>query len=187
MSYLLIVYHKDCNAILVDPMRNRSSPEHKHAYQNIHEDLIKRGFKPQLQPLNNEASELLCSYLAAEKVEYQLAPPGIHFPNTDKRNIRMSQNNFIAGLCGTDIELFLQLWDCLLPQALMTFKLLRALHVDQHLSTYSQLHGAFDFNPTPLAPPGTRFVVHENPDASKPWYPHGVDGWYQGPSPENYR
>ena len=54
------------------------------------------------------------------------------------------------------------------------------------LSAYAQLHGAFDFNQTPLELPGTRVFVYENSYARKTWVPHGVDGCYLGPAPEHY-
>ena len=54
------------------------------------------------------------------------------------------------------------------------------------LSAYAQLEGAFDFNKTPLAPVGTKVIIHENPTSRPPWLPHGVDGWYLGPAMEHY-
>ena len=48
------------------------------------------------------------------------------------------------------------------------------------------MNGQFDYNRTPLAPPGTRVLVHEKPSARDSWSPHGVDGWYIGPALESY-
>ena len=80
--------------------------------------------------LNNKASEILRLYLASKKVYYQLASPGIHRRNSTKRAIRMFKNHIVVGLCGTDTELPLHLCDCLLPQSLLTPKLLKALRVN---------------------------------------------------------
>ena len=44
----------------------------------------------------------------------------------------------------------------------------------------------FDFNKTPLTLPGTKFVVHENPNKMLIQYHNGVHGWYIGPSVEHY-
>ena len=52
---------------------------------------------------------------------------------------------------------------------------------------YEELEGAFDFNETPLAPPGSKVLVHEKPRVRKTWAPHGVEGWYIGPALEHYR
>jgi hypothetical protein len=55
------------------------------------------------------------------------------------------------------------------------------------MSAYAQLNGHFDFNRTPLAPPGTRIIAHEKPDQRASWDPHGVDGYYVGPALDHYR
>jgi hypothetical protein len=39
----------------------------------------------------------------------------------------------------------------------------------------------------PLAPPGTKVVIHEKPQQRKTWDPHGAEGWYLGPAMEHYR
>ena len=54
------------------------------------------------------------------------------------------------------------------------------------LSGYAQLHGEFNYNATPLAPPGTQVVIHENLTVRGTWAPHGVKRWYLGPSMNNY-
>jgi hypothetical protein len=54
------------------------------------------------------------------------------------------------------------------------------------MSSYAQLNGHFDFNRTPLAPPGTRLIAHEKPDQRASWDPHGVDGYYMGPALDHY-
>ena len=45
----------------------------------------------------------------------------------------------------------------------------------------------YDFNAHPLAPPGTRILVHEKPKQRGTWSDHGVPGWYIGPTQEHYR
>ena len=49
------------------------------------------------------------------------------------------------------------------------------------------LEGQFDFNKTPMAPPGTRILIHEKPGQRASWDPHGAKGWYLGPAMEHYR
>ena len=48
------------------------------------------------------------------------------------------------------------------------------------------MHGEFNYNATPLAPPGTQVIIHEKPTLRGTWAPHGVKGWYLGPSMNNY-
>ena len=40
------------------------------------------------------------------------------------------------------------------------------------------LDGPYDFNCTPIAPLGTKCIVHEKPVVRDTWDPYGVDGWH---------
>ena len=88
----------------------------------------------------------------------------------------------MAGLSSCDPNFPLHLWDRLIPHATLTLNLLCPSRPNPRLSAESQLNGAFDFNRTPLAPPGTRVVVHKTPDNRRTWVPHRVDGRYLGPA-----
>ena len=55
------------------------------------------------------------------------------------------------------------------------------------LSSYAYLFGNFDFNKTPLAPIGTKLVIHAKPNKRDSWSFHGEDGWYIGPAIDHYR
>ena len=79
------------------------------------------------------------------------------------------------------------LWDKLIPQEIITLNLLRDSHLNPRLSAYSQLHVAFNFNRTPLAPPGTKVLVHEVPEIRETWSPHTFDAWYLVPAMHHYR
>ena len=81
----------------------------------------------------------------------------------------------------------MHLWDRLLPQAVLTLNMLRKCHINPLLSAATYMEGQFDFNKTPLAPPGTRIVAYETPSRRATWAPHGVDGYYIGHAPEHYR
>ena len=90
-------------------------------------------------------------------------PPHIHQHNSAERAIQTFINHFIAGLASTDPNFPLSNWCRLLPQAELTLNLLRPSRLNPKLSPYAQLEGAFDFNRTPPAPPGTPVIVHEKP------------------------
>jgi hypothetical protein len=45
----------------------------------------------------------------------------------------------------------------------------------------------FDYNRTPLAPPGTRVLAHVPADKRESWAPHALEGWYIGPALQSYR
>ena len=47
-----------------------------------------------------------------------------------------------------------------LPQATQTLNLLRRSRINPQLSAEAKLNGAFDYNRTPMAPPGTKVLIH---------------------------
>eukprot|EP00957_Ditylum_brightwellii_P017262 1300542-Ditylum_brightwellii.AAC.1 len=87
----------------------------------------------------------------------------MHHRNTAERAIQTFKAYFIVGLFLTDPNFPLQLWDRLIPQALLTLNLFHQLRINPQLSAEAQLNGAFDFNCTLLVPPGMKVIVHEKP------------------------
>lgn len=85
----------------------------------------------------------------------------MHRRNAAERAISTFKDHFIAGLASTDKLFPIHLWDRLIPQSILTLNLMRQSRLNPRLSAEAQLNGAFDFNKTPLAPPGTRVIVHE--------------------------
>lgn len=81
----------------------------------------------------------------------------------------------------------MDLWDRLLPQALLTLNLLRGSRINPKLSAFTQVNGIFDFNRTPVAPPGIRVLVHDKPSQRRSWSPHASDAWYCCPAFDSYR
>jgi hypothetical protein len=80
-------------------MRNRSDLP---AYNSLHQYLVERGFKPQLQKLDNEASKALKRSIREKGIDYQLVPPQIHRQNAAERAIQTFKNHFIVCLGTTD-------------------------------------------------------------------------------------
>ena len=76
----------------------------------------------------------------------------------------------------------LNLWDEILHQAIITSYLLHASRINPRLSAYAQVHGAFNFNHTPIAPPGTRVLVRGKPSIQETWATHAVNGCYRSPA-----
>jgi hypothetical protein len=184
---MLLLYDHDSNYIHVEPLKNHQSSEMLAADKRGHALFTQRGLKPQLQKVDNEASAMLQQFMTSKKIDFQLVPPHIHRRNAAERAIRTFKNHFIAGLCSTDKDFPLHLWDGLLPQALISLNLLRGSRINPRLSAYAQLHDAFDYTRTPLASPGTRLLVHKKPAVRGTWAAHAVDGWHLGPALNHYR
>ena len=78
-------------------------------------------------------------------------------------------------------------WDRLIPQANITLNLLRTARTNPSLSAYAYIQGNFNFSATPLAPPGTKVIVHVDPSVRGTWELNGDKGYYVGPSLDHYR
>jgi hypothetical protein len=138
------------------------------------------------QPLDNKASAGFKSNLCQKGINFQLVPPHSHRRNAAKHHSAF-KNHFVAVLCRTDKSFQLHLWCCLLPQVTATLNLLRTSCLNPRLLAKEHLNDTFDFNRTPLAPLGTKVVLHKTPQQRRTWAPHGVEGWYVGYAPEQYQ
>ena len=111
----------------------------------------------------------------------------MHLQNATERAIQTWKNHFLAGIATLDPIFPIQEWDRLLPQCDITLNLLRSSSRQTNLSAYAATLGNFNFNQSPLSPPGTRVLVHETTKQCATFAPHGVNGWYIGPSLDHYR
>ena len=186
-KYIMVVLDHDSNAILTTPMKSRHDHEMVSAFRKIYEQLTAHGAKPTNQRLDNEAPTVLKKFMTEHDIKFQLVPPHSHRRNRAEQAIRAFKGHFIAGLCTTDKNFPLHLWDRLLPQATDTLNMLRTSRTLPHMSAYTHLWGEYNYNQHPMAPPGTKVIVHEKPSVRQTWAPHGVDGWYIGPAKEHYR
>ena len=130
---MMVIYAYDPNAILVEPLPDRSKESIVQAYQKIIQHLTKRCFKPRLQRIDNDAPKLLQYKMDKHQIQWQLVPPGNHRRNIEERQIRTFKNRFISILAGTDPGFPLHLWDKLIPQACITINLLRNSHRNPQL------------------------------------------------------
>ena len=186
-KYVFVFYHYDTNVILGYALKSRTTTDICAAWNIAFKNLKSHGEAPNVHILDNECSNEMKTMFQNEKVKYQLVPPHIHRRNAAERAIRTYKNHLIAGLYTCDPQYPSREWDRLLPQCNITINLLRSSRRNASLSAYAALFGNFDYNATPMAPPGTKVLVHEKPGNRKTWAGHGTEGWYIGPSLEHYR
>ena len=93
----------------------------------------------------------------------------------------------MADLATCDPDFPLREWDRLIPQAELTLNLMRNSRINPRLSAWAYVFGNHDFNRVPLAPPGTKIVLHSKPSHRKSWAFHGEEGYYIGPAQDHYR
>ena len=186
-NYVMVVYCYDANAIIAEPLKNRSAGEIVKAWKIINKKLENAGVCPSIYILDNEISQEFKQALHKKDIQFQLFPPHIHRANVAERAIQTFKDHFLAGLSSCNPKFPLREWDRLLHQAVITLNLLRNARLNPKLSAYAFLFGNYDFNRYPLAPPGTKIVVHAKPTDRASWGFHGRDGWTIGPSLEHYR
>ena len=186
-AYVLVMYDYDSNTINAVAIKNRKTASLIHGYNELYEELKKAGINPVLHRLDNETSNELILEIEKKGLEYQIASPGDHRLNYAERAIQTFKNHFIAVLFGCDSTFPAKQWDRLIKQAVMTLNMCRPSRINPKLSAYQQVWGNFDFNKTPLAPPGCKVVVHERAMERGAWACHGVVGYYIGPAMKHYR
>ena len=187
MNYVLTLYDYDSNLIWSFPIPTRTKHQIVKAYKQAFKMLQTKGLKPKLQRLDNECSDLLKEYLADNNVKYQLTPSGKHSRNAAEKAIQIWKDHFIAGLSSTHPDFPVTQWCKLVDHANITLNLLRSSRVNPKLSAYAQIFGAFDYQSTPLAPPGMKVLAHVLPKDRKSFAAHAVKGYHVGPAMDHYR
>ena len=157
----MVAYNHNSNTIHAKPMNNCSGPELLNIYTTIHNLLSEGGLAPKMHYLDNEFPTVLQKFMTAKDERFQLVPPHLYRQNSAERAIQTFKNHFIAALASVKKNFPVNLWCRLLPHCLLTLNLLRPSQINPKLSAYAQLHGAFDFNRTSLAPPGTEIIIHD--------------------------
>jgi hypothetical protein len=124
-QYIMVLPEVDSNAILVEPMKNRTAGEMVRAYQVLIDRLNFAGIFPKLHILDNECSADMKKTIKSNKMDFQLVPPHDHCCNLAKKAIQTFKDHFVVILCGADKSFPLHLWDRLLPRAKHTLNMLR--------------------------------------------------------------
>jgi hypothetical protein len=138
-KYFMILYGYDSNAILAQPIKDRTAPELLKAFQIMEQYLVDRGLKLKLMKLDNEASTLLKMYRHQQNITFQLVPIYSHRRNSAERAIRSFKDHLIAGLFSTEKSFPMHMWDRLLPQAVITLNMLRTARINPKLSADTHL------------------------------------------------
>ena len=186
-QYVLVAYNYDSNAILAEPIPNRQARSITNAYEIMQQTFAKAGVAPHTWVLDNEKSEILEEAFTKYKVNFQLVPPFTHRANLAERAIQTFKAHFKTGLDLAHPNFPKTQWDRLIPQAVMTLNMLRSARINPKISAYASIFGEFNFNATPLLPPGTQIVAHRTPEDRATWDINGEIGWYVGPSLHHYR
>jgi hypothetical protein len=187
-QYVMLAYHAGANAILVEPFQSKADHHRIPAYNKIMARLKARNIEVKQQVLDNEASAAYKFAITdTHKCALQLVPPNMHRRNKAERAIRTFKAHFLSILAGVDPAFPPNRWDLLLPQAELTVNLLRQSTLYPTMSAWEHLNGFYNFDATPMGPPGCRIISHVRGSTRRSWDFRGGAGFYVGPSLEHYR
>ena len=180
MQYIFVAYIYSKNAILMRAMPNRTDASMINVFKDIYETLKTRGWQPKLHVLDNECSKAVQKYIREENVRIQIVEPHNHRVNAAEPAVKTTKYHLVAGLATVHKDCPLQIWDRFLQQAEDTLNLLRTSRTNTKISAYEDLHGAFDFNRTPMAPFGTKGLAFVDPDERTTFGPHALEVFVVG-------
>ena len=186
-KYIFIMLDCDSNYVKGCAMKSRETNKMIRCYTECYEYYKNAGFTARLLCLDNEVSKQLVQRIIDDKLDYQLAAPHDHRRNFAERAIQCYKNHFISVLAGADPDFPKDRWDLLLPQVELTLNISRPSKLNPKVSAYTFINGTFDFNKTPLAPAGTKTIVHDRSTERATWAEHGSRGFYIGPALKHFR
>ena len=166
-KYIMVWYHYDTNSIVGHPVKSRSNTDVLETLDYLYKYYETCGYPSYISIIDNEASTEIRRSITRKNGTYQLAKPHNHRTLVAEQAIQTYKDHFIAGLCSTDTKFPLNQRESLIAQANLTLNLLQMSQINNSLSAYAQLHGMYDYNKTPIAPPGTRAIIFE---------PRGIQG-----------
>jgi hypothetical protein len=186
-QYVMVLVEVDGNFIDTKPMKNRSERAMTKAYTALWTRLTASGtVKPKTHILNNEASAEFKKEIQ-KNCSIQLVPPDNHQRNLAERAIQTFKSHFKLILAGVDDSFPMQLWDRLLPQAILTLNLLCQSNTVPTILAWQYVHGNFDYNKIPLAPLGCAVQLYQSSEKQASWAANTIDGWYLQTLPEHYQ
>jgi hypothetical protein len=181
-----VYFDLDANYIDAKPMQNHWDSQMIQAYQKLwaRTNCIRKT-KPNMHILDNEASEAFKTEIK-KHCNLQLVPPDTHHRNLAERAIQTFKSHFIEIFAGVNLSFPMNLWNRLVPQAVMTLNLLCQANKTPSVSAYQFVNGNFDYNKLPLAPLGCAIEIHESTNRQKTRDPHSLSGWYLRALTEHY-
>jgi hypothetical protein len=93
---------------------------------------------------------------------------------------------FTAGIAGIPLFFLIANWCQLTPQSDTTLNMMRSCCLNPLLSAHKAVDGSFSFNATPLAPLGTKVLVHLKPTQRKSCGYHATKAWYLSHATNHY-
>ena len=114
-----------------------------------------------------------------------MVTPGNHRNNPAERAIQTYRSYFLSARAGVDPSFPAKNWDLILSQVSIIVNLVLPSQINPLISAYNQVHGAFDYNSTPMEPIGTKVILFDHNRVK--WDDKGINSFYIGPAMKHYR
>jgi hypothetical protein len=186
-QYWAIFYSEETNYIHIELLATRSTRDILQAYLAAIEYFDVRGIQTKFIHMDGETSHELEKVIKKKDIKIQFCPPSNHRALKAERAIQTTKNHAIASFCTTDPNFPMKEYDLLVPQIELTLNLMRGSPTNPSISAWHHVHGPFNWASTPIAPIGTKVVIHERANDRGSWAVHGKDGFYIGPKLNHYR
>ena len=160
-KYVTVMVDVDTGYINAAGISSRKAPQLVLGFQECYKKLKSKGIIAQVVCLDNEISKRMIVEFKRQGLDYQLAAPGDHRVVDAERAIGIFKNHFIAIRLGTHPDFPEKGWSHLIRHAVITMNMLRPSRINPLFSAYTQVHGIFNFNKTPLAPAGCKVIIHD--------------------------
>jgi hypothetical protein len=135
-QYYYVKYDYNTNYVNAVPVEDLTDTTIIQTFDTIFEDMEKKGHKPKLNITDNQAVGPLKQYLDKQDCRWQFVEPSNHRVNAAERAIQTWKNHIISGLCSTNKEWPLQLWDQMTQQSIITLNLCRTSRKHPKQSAY---------------------------------------------------
>ena len=140
------------------------------------------GYRPQLHKLDNETSRDVEDFITDQQAKIQYTPADMHRTNIAERCIRTWKNHFTSMRAGAPPSFRMANWCRMTDQCDITFNMMRQCALNPRLSAFEAMEGMFSFDATPMAPVGTKTIIHLKPVQRHSWGYHALKAWYIGTS-----
>eukprot|EP00804_Cyclotella_cryptica_P025029 CCRYP_015949-RA/>CCRYP_015949-RA protein AED:0.34 eAED:0.26 QI:0/0/0/0.75/1/1/4/0/538 len=186
-QYIMLAYHCDSNAILVEPFQSRHDRHRIAAHGRIMTRLKEKGHTIDHQILDNEASNAYRQTITQDwKATYQLVPPHVHRANAAERAIQTLKAHFLSILAGIDASLPTTSGTSYSPKQ-NSPSISFANPPRPATSAWEAFNGPLNYDATPLGPIGCPVLIHNKASTRKSWDFRGREGFSIGPALLHYR
>ena len=113
--------------------------------------------------------------------------PYIYRYNVVERAIYTFKNHLIASICKCGTRFTARKWDRIIPQAVLTFNIIRSVNHNPTLSAHHAIIWKFNFSTISVTPYGYKVLVCLKLGQRKTFGSHGIDSYYINSSLNSYR